>query len=72
MFNEIKIDVKDYVLKNVGIIINKKESISYIIPKDSPFEITYKQIRIFSNKTFILYFKDDNHKKDFLNQIGVK
>jgi len=34
MFNKIKIDVKDFVLKRVGIIINKNESITYIIPRE--------------------------------------
>jgi len=72
MFNKIKIDVKDFVLKRVGIIINKNESITYIIPRDCSMEIAYKQITIFSHKTFVLYFNDDIIKKEFLNQIGVK
>ena len=71
MFSK-KIIVKDYVLKTVGIIINKKESITYVIPRNVPFEIAYKQITFFSNTDFVLYFKDDIHQKEFLNQIGVK
>jgi len=72
MFNKVKIDVKSFVLKRSGIIINKNESISYVIPREIPMEIAYKQIILFSNKTFVLYFKDDIIKKEFLNQIGVK
>lgn len=72
MFNNIKIEVKDFVLKNVGIVINKKESISYVIPRSIPFEISHKQIIFFSYKNFTLYFKDENKKKDFLNQIGIQ
>jgi len=59
-------------MKSIGIVINRNESINYIIPKSLPIEISYKQIKIFGHKTFILYFNKEKQQKEFLNQIGIK
>ena len=71
MFNTKRIEVKDFKLRTLGIIINRTLGVTYVIPRSVPFEIAYKKVTFFSNETFVLYFKDTQHQKEFLNEIGV-
>ena len=68
----IKIKVKQFELKNSGIMINKEEKKSYLLQKTIPMEINKTKIFFYSNKTFVLLFNSEDEKRDFLEQIGLK